>query len=97
MEAFTAGLSEGQDSPMMRRCMDPAQGYEVRGNSLFWFEFELRQYPGSVVDLDAIVKEEKYVPTAGTDSGDGPGVAPITTVARVVEKDVTWLVDTLGT
>src|SRR5271154_5182782 len=89
MEAFIAGLSEGQDGPMMRRCMDPAWGDEVRANSLFWFEFELRQYPGSVVDLDAIVKEkEKYVPVAGTDSGDGPGVAPIATIARAVEKDV---------
>jgi hypothetical protein len=62
---------------------------EIRANSLFWFEFELRQYPGSVLDLDAIVKEkEKYVPGAGTDSGDGLGVAPIATIARAVEKDV---------
>ena len=44
---------------MMRRCMDPARGDEVRANSSFWFEFELRQYPGSVVDLDAIVKERR--------------------------------------
>ena len=87
MEVFTVGLSEGQDSSMMRRCMGPAPGDEVRANSSFWFEFELRQYPGSVVDLNAIVKEkEKYVPAAGTDSGDGPGVAPIATIARAVEK-----------
>jgi len=86
MDAFIAGLSEGQDGPTMRRCMDPARGDEIRANSLFWFEFELRQCPGSVVDLDTIVKEKEYVPTAGTDSGDEPGVAPIGTIARAVER-----------
>jgi len=64
----------------------PARGDEIRANSLFWFEFELRQCPGSVVDLDTIVKEKEYVPTAGTDSGDEPGVAPIATIARAVER-----------
>lgn len=89
MDVFTRGLSEGEDGPMMRECMNPARSDEIRANSLFWFEFELRQYPLSEVDVESIVSNrERFIPAAGDDSGDGPGVAPISTITRTADKEV---------
>jgi pimeloyl-ACP methyl ester carboxylesterase len=92
MRVFTEGLSEGKDAQMMRECMNHERSDEIRANSLFWFEFELRQYPLSEVDLDGIRRAgEKIVPAAGIDSGDGPGVGPIAVIAKVVGKDIARL------
>ncbi|KAK5122966.1 hypothetical protein LTR85_003532 [Meristemomyces frigidus] len=92
MEAFTGGLSKGADAEAMKQAMDHSRGDEIRANSLFWFEFELRQYPLSEVDLGALVKEgAKIVPLAGIKSGDGPGVGPTIVIAAAVQKDVARL------
>lgn len=92
MEAFTSGLSKGADAEAIKQAMDHSQGYEIRANSFFWFEFELRQYPLSEVDLTALVKESaKVVPLAGVESGDGPGIGPTAAIATAVQKDIARL------
>lgn len=92
MDAFTGGLSEGGDGAMMRSCMDSKRGDEIRANSLFWFEFELRQYPTSPLDLASIqAQSKKYVPAAGITSGDGPGVGPISLIANATGKEIVRL------
>ncbi|KAK2688921.1 hypothetical protein QWA68_012499 [Fusarium oxysporum] len=89
METFTSGLSEGPDAQMMRHCMDAKRGSEIRANCLFWFEFELRQYTGASVDIEALVKaKQKLILVAGEDSGDGPGVGPIKAIAGQTGKEV---------
>lgn len=92
METFSDGLSEGDDATMMRECMDPAQGDEIRANSLFWFEFELRQYPSSKLDLEKMAKlGNRYLPLAGLESGDGLIVRPISIIANAMGKSVARL------
>ncbi|CAD0084335.1 unnamed protein product [Aureobasidium vineae] len=89
MEEFTASLGTGSEGALMRKVMHPATSLEMRANCLFWFEFELRQYPCSDVDVVGLVKlRGKFVPAAGTDSGDGVGVAPISSIAAAAERDV---------
>jgi pimeloyl-ACP methyl ester carboxylesterase len=89
MEVFSGGLSAGEDGAMMRFCMDPTRGDEIRANSMYWFEFELRQYTSAALDLHRIKSEKaKYIPVAGSTSGDGPGVQPITLLAGILEKAV---------
>ena len=85
MEVFATELSQGDDSAMMRFCMDGTRGDEIRANALFWFEFELRQYTSAVVDLALLsAKKNKYVPAAGLDSGNGPGVGPVAFIAQTL-------------
>ncbi|KAL5313572.1 hypothetical protein ACEPPN_017993 [Leptodophora sp. 'Broadleaf-Isolate-01'] len=92
MEVFSGGLSAGEDGARMRFCMDTTRGDEIRANSMYWFEFELRQYTSAVLDVERIVAEKaKYVPVAGSTSGDGPGVAPIALLAGKVGKEVVRL------
>jgi pimeloyl-ACP methyl ester carboxylesterase len=93
METFTAALSDGDEGSAMRECMDSRHSDEIRANALFWFEFELRQYPSSDLDLPALIKnKEKFVPAAGIDSGMGPGVAPILAIAGAMEREVVRVV-----
>jgi pimeloyl-ACP methyl ester carboxylesterase len=92
MEVFSDGLSEGDDGAMMRHCMDTKRGDEIRANSMFWFEFELRQYTASPLDLASIqAQKEKYIPAAGLSSGNGPGVGPISVIAKTLGKDIVRL------
>ncbi|KAH8660824.1 Alpha/Beta hydrolase protein [Tricladium varicosporioides] len=92
MEVFTAGLSEGEDAAMMRFCMDSTRSDEIRANSMFWFEFELRQYTSSTFDLASIkTQSKKYIPAAGITSGDGPGVGPVSFIAKTLKKDIVRL------
>ncbi|KDN35133.1 alpha/beta-hydrolase [Tilletiaria anomala UBC 951] len=66
MEVFSGGLSAGDDGARMRFCMDPTRGDEIRANSMFWFEFELRQYTSAALDVERIAAEKaKYIPVAG--------------------------------
>jgi pimeloyl-ACP methyl ester carboxylesterase len=89
MEVFSGGLSTGEDGARMRFCMDPMRGDEIRANSMYWFEFELRQYTSAALDLERITAEKaKYVPVAGSTSGDGPGVGPIALLAEMLGKEV---------
>ncbi|KNG45315.1 alpha beta-hydrolase [Stemphylium lycopersici] len=89
MGVFASGLSDGPDAELMRRCMDAKRGGEIRANCLFWFEFELRQYTGAVVDMDGLrASQEKIVLVAGEESGDGPGVGPMKVVAGVLGKEI---------
>jgi pimeloyl-ACP methyl ester carboxylesterase len=88
-EAFTAGLSNGEESALMRSLMHPAHSDEIRANTQFWFEFELRQYPTSKVDMDDLLSQKnKFVPAAGVVSGDSMGVAPIATIAGRLGKQI---------
>ncbi|OBT98456.1 hypothetical protein VE01_03020 [Pseudogymnoascus verrucosus] len=92
MEVFSGGLSAGEDGVRMRYCMDTTRGDEIRANSMYWFEFELRQYTSAALDVEVIVAEkEKYIPAAGATSGDGPGVGPIALLAGKVGKEVVRL------
>ena len=92
MEVFSGGLSAGEEGAQMRFCMDPTRGDEIRANSMYWFEFELRQYTSALLDLEGIKDEKtKFVPAAGTTSGDGPGVGPITLLAHMLGKEVVRL------
>jgi pimeloyl-ACP methyl ester carboxylesterase len=92
MEVFSGGLSAGEEGAKMRFCMDPTRGDEIRVNSMYWFEFELRQYTSALLDLEGIKAEKtKFVPAAGITSGDGPGVGPITLIAHMLGKEVVRL------
>lgn len=92
MDVFSGGLSAGEDGAMMRFCMDPTRGDEIRANSMYWFEFELRQYTSAPLNVERIVAEKaKYIPVAGSTSGDGPGVGPIALLAGMVGKQVVRL------
>ncbi|CAN9431851.1 unnamed protein product [Alternaria sp. RS040] len=92
MEVFSGGLSAGEEGAKMRFCMDPTRGDEIRANSMYWFEFELRQYTSALLDLEGIKAEKtKFVPVAGSMSGDGPGVGPITLLAHMLGKEVVRL------
>jgi pimeloyl-ACP methyl ester carboxylesterase len=92
MEVFSGGLSAGEEGAKMRFCMDPTRGDEIRANSMYWFEFELRQYTSALLDLEGIKAEKtKFVPAAGITSGDGPGVGPITLIAHMLGKEVVRL------
>ncbi|KAH8624558.1 hydrolase [Alternaria alternata] len=92
MEVFSGGLSAGKEGAKMRFCMDPTRGDEIRANSMYWFEFELRQYTSALLDLEGIKAEKtKFVPAAGITSGDGPGVGPITLLAHMLGKEVVRL------
>ena len=89
MDVFTSGLSEGGDGAVMRSCMDATRGDEIRANSMFWFEFELRQYTSAAVDFKILeVEKEKFVPVAGVESGGGPGVRPIAVIAKMLGKEI---------
>jgi pimeloyl-ACP methyl ester carboxylesterase len=89
MEEFTSSLDTGDEGELMRQVMHPAHSHEGRANALFWFEFELRQYPCADLDIDGLVKlKEKLIPAAGTDSGMGVGVAPIAAIAGAVGKEI---------
>jgi pimeloyl-ACP methyl ester carboxylesterase len=92
MEVFSGSLSAGEEGAKMRFCMDPTRGDEIRANSMYWFEFELRQYTSALLDLEGIKAEKtKFVPAAGITSGDGPGVGPITLIAHMLGKEVVRL------
>ena len=92
MEVFSGGLSAGEEGAKMRFCMDPTRGDEIRANSMYWFEFELRQYTSALLDLEGIkAQKTKFVPAAGITSGDGPGVGPITLLAHMLGKEVARL------
>jgi predicted acetyltransferase len=89
MEAFTGSLAVGGEGALMRSLMHPGHSHEIRANAQFWFEFELRQYPTSKVDLDGfIASKDKFVPAAGVESGDDVGVAPIATIAHALGKRI---------
>ncbi|THX11368.1 alpha/beta-hydrolase [Aureobasidium pullulans] len=89
MEEFTAGLDTGSEATLMRSLMHPSSSYEIRANSMFWFEFELRQYPCADVDVEGLVKlKEKFIPAAGEDSGMCVGVAPIAAIAGAVGREM---------
>jgi pimeloyl-ACP methyl ester carboxylesterase len=92
MEAFTVGLCNGDESALMRSLMHPGYSDEIRANTQFWFEFELRQYPTSKVDMDGLLAlKEKFVPAAGVSSGDSIGVAPIAAIAQYLGKQISRL------
>lgn len=89
MEEFTSSLDTGDEGELMRQIMHPAHSHEGRANALFWFEFELRQYPCADLDIEGLVKlKEQLVPAAGIDSGMGVGVAPISAIAGAIGKDL---------
>lgn len=90
METFSSGLfPEGEERERIYHWMDVTRGHEIRANSMYWFEFELRQYTSSVQDLGILVAEkEKYIPAAGVASGNGPCVGPVAILAGIVGKDL---------
>jgi pimeloyl-ACP methyl ester carboxylesterase len=89
ISVFASGFGEGGDGPVMRFCMDSKRGDEIRANVMFWFEFELRQYTSEAVNMELLAAEKnKYVPMAGVESGNGPGVAPISVIAQILEKEL---------
>lgn len=89
MEAFTGGLAVNKEGELMRSLMHPGHSHEIRANSHFWFEFELRQYPTSKVDVDALVAlKDKFVPAAGIESGNEVGVGPIACIAGAMGKEI---------
>lgn len=89
MEAFTRGLAVNTEGALMRSLMHPSHSHEIRANTQFWFQFELRQYPVSKIDLDRLITlKEKFVPAAGIESGNDVGVAPIAAIAQATGKDI---------
>lgn len=89
MEVFSTGLSEGPKTSLMQSCMDAKRGDEIRANSLFWFEFKLRQYTSAPVNIEALVKEkEKLILAVGEDSGDGPVMSVMKAITTQGDKEV---------
>lgn len=89
MEAFTGGLSGPKDAPLMKAAMDGSQNDEIRANSMFWFEFELRQYTSSPLDIDGLKAHgDKLAPVVGRDSPDGLGLGPIKVISHAIGKEV---------
>jgi pimeloyl-ACP methyl ester carboxylesterase len=89
MEAFTGGLAVNTEGALMRSLMHPGHSHEIRANSQFWFQFELRQYPTSKVDVEGLVKlKDKFVPAAGVDTGNEVGIAPIAGIAQAMGKEI---------
>ncbi|KAI7159862.1 alpha/beta-hydrolase [Hortaea werneckii] len=89
MEAFVGGLAVTKEGALMQSLMHPGHSHEMRANAQFWFQFELRQYPTSKVDVNGLVAlKEKFVPAAGTESGEEVTVAPIARIAEAMGKDV---------
>ena len=89
MEVFSSRLSEGPEASMMQTAMDAKCGDEVRANTMFWFEFELRQYTSAPVDVEGLVKsKEKLILVVGADSGEGPMMGVLKTIAEQVSREV---------
>ncbi|KAG9201361.1 hypothetical protein G6514_005733 [Epicoccum nigrum] len=89
MDVFTSGLSDGLEAEFMRFAMDAKRGDEIRANCMFWFEFELRQYTSSEVDVEGLRRsKQKLLLVAGEESGDGPGVAPIKTLGEALQMEL---------
>jgi pimeloyl-ACP methyl ester carboxylesterase len=89
IRVFTSGLSKGGDAATMRQGWDPLRGNEVRANLMFWFEFEIQQYPGSELDLDKLkAQKDKYVAAVGEDSIGGPISGPISVIANTFGKEL---------
>jgi pimeloyl-ACP methyl ester carboxylesterase len=89
MNIFTSGLSEGPEAEIMRSAMDAKRGDEIRANCMFWFEFELRQYTSSEVDVEGLRRsKQKLLLVAGEESGDGPGVAPIIALSEALQMEL---------
>ncbi|KLO92534.1 uncharacterized protein LW93_12108 [Fusarium fujikuroi] len=89
MEVFSAGLSKGPETSLMQSCMDAKRGDDIRANSLFWFEFELRQYTSAPVEVEALSKvKEKLILAVGEDSGDGPAMGVMKALAMHTDKEV---------
>jgi pimeloyl-ACP methyl ester carboxylesterase len=89
MNAFVGGLAVTKEGALMQSLMHPSHSHEIRANAQFWFQFELRQYPTSDVDVVGLVAlKEKFVPAAGSESGDEVSVAPIASIAQAMGKDV---------
>ena len=89
MDAFVGGLAVTKEGALMQSLMHPGHSHEIRANAQFWFQFELRQYPTSKVDVAGLIAlKDKFVPAAGTDSGDEVSVAPIASIASAMGKDI---------
>lgn len=98
MEAFVGGRAgnkeEGasdsnKEALLMQSLMHPGHSHENRANTQFWFQFELRQYPTSKIDVDGLFAvKEKFVPAVGIESGDDVRVAPIAGIAQAMGKDI---------
>uniref|UniRef100_A0A060T2Y1 ARAD1A11902p n=1 Tax=Blastobotrys adeninivorans TaxID=409370 RepID=A0A060T2Y1_BLAAD len=77
MDVFMYALFTGEDLDYAPLFLDPGQGGEIRGNLLYWYEFELRQYTSAPIDLDALAKvKEKVIPAAGKVSLESPVAGP---------------------
>lgn len=88
MEVFTSGFSDSAEAEIMRSCVSSDKGDEVRANSLWWFEFELRQYTNATIDMDSMkAVAEKIIPAIGTASS-GLGTAPASVIGNEVGRDV---------
>jgi pimeloyl-ACP methyl ester carboxylesterase len=89
MEIFADTLGLPEEAHAMKSCMDSTKGDETRANTMFWFEFELLQYTSGPVPLDKLnAYQEKYIPAAGVDSGDGPTVGPVAIIAQRLGKEI---------
>ncbi|GKZ51967.1 hypothetical protein AbraIFM66951_008866 [Aspergillus brasiliensis] len=90
MEVFSSGFSDSKEAELMQSSISTSHGDEIRANSLWWFEFELRQYTSAVIPMDSIAAvREKVIIAVGMDSV-GRGVAPASIIAdRLGEKPIT--------
>jgi pimeloyl-ACP methyl ester carboxylesterase len=87
MAVFSSGF--GPDGTVMRTGMDINQSDEIRANVMYWFEFELRQYTADPVNVELLQSaKEKFVPMAGVESGNEPGVGPVSVIAQILGKEV---------
>lgn len=76
----------------MCHCIDTTRGDEIWANSMYGFEFELRQYSSLLVDLDLLRKEsKKSIPAAAVLSGDEPAMGPIAGIGERIGKEIVRL------
>ncbi|RAH78361.1 hydrolase [Aspergillus japonicus CBS 114.51] len=92
LQLFLSTFSVESESGHMFKCMDIRLDAETRANTLFWFEFELKQYTSSCLDVSTLKRfATKIIPAAGTLSGDGASVGPITTLSAMLGQEIKHL------
>jgi pimeloyl-ACP methyl ester carboxylesterase len=92
LQLFLSNFSVESESNHMLECMDIRLDAEVRANTLFWFEFELKQYTSFCLDVSTLKKfATKIIPAAGALSGNGATVGPIMTLSVMLGQEVKHL------
>ena len=80
------------DRQAMAQAMSPDRGEHSYADVVYWFEHELRQYPGAVLDWDALATHcERVLPAAGTESRGYPAHEVAVELSRRLHRQLVEL------